>query len=62
MSHLTKKDIINELKRTAEENNGSPLGRARFEREIGIKAYEWQKHWARFGDVQMLKHLSVGGE
>lgn len=52
MSHLTKKDILNEIRRTAEENDGSPLGMARFGKETGIKKYEWKKYWARFGDAQ----------
>jgi Meiotically up-regulated gene 113 len=47
----TKEEIIKEIKRTAEENGGSPLGAARFQRETGISSYEWGKHWARFGDV-----------
>lgn len=35
----------------AEENGGKPLGVARFENETGIKPYDWEKFWARFGDA-----------
>jgi len=47
----TKEEIIEEIKRTAEENGGKPLGAARFQRETGISSYEWGKHWVRFGDA-----------
>lgn len=52
MNNFTKQDILNEIKRTAEENNGVPLGMVRFENETGIKPYDWGKHWSRFGDAQ----------
>lgn len=52
MSDLTKQDMLDAMRRTAKENGGNPLGRARFEKETGIKIYEWGKHWARFGDFQ----------
>ncbi len=48
----TKQDIIDEIRRTAEENGGKPLGVARFEKETGINPYDWGKYWARFGDAQ----------
>ena len=47
----TKQDIIDAIKQTAKENGGKPLGRGRFEKETGIKMYEWNKYWARFGDA-----------
>lgn len=47
----TKEHILEEIRRTATENGGAPLGVARFERETGIKQHEWGKFWARFGDV-----------
>ena len=47
----TKQDILDEIKRTAKENNGKPLGAGRFENETGITSYEWGKYWARFGDA-----------
>ena len=52
MSHLTKQDILNEIKRTAKENGGKPLGVSMFEKETGIKPYDWGQYWARFGDAQ----------
>src|SRR5262245_54405089 len=47
----TKQEIVAEIRRTAADNGGDPLGMARFEQETGINAYEWGKYWARFGDV-----------
>lgn len=47
----TQEEIIKDIKRTAEENGGTPLGATRFQRETGISSYEWGKHWARFGDA-----------
>ncbi len=48
---LTKQDIINEIRQKAKENSGKPLGIGRFEKETGIRAYDWGKYWARFGDA-----------
>ncbi len=42
--------IIAEIKRTAAENGGTPLGRRRFAAETGIKESDWYgKHWATWG-------------
>jgi len=49
---LTKKQIIDEIRRTAKENGGIPLGTSRFKKETGVKTYDWQNYWARFGDAQ----------
>jgi hypothetical protein len=49
---ITKDKILDEIKRTAKENGGVPLGRERFERETGIKPYDLGKYWAKFGDAQ----------
>lgn len=49
---ISKEDILAEIRRTAHENNGQPLGGTRFERETGITAYEWGRYWARFSDAQ----------
>jgi hypothetical protein len=49
---MTKEEILAEIRRTAEENGGVPLGRHRFEHATGVTTYEWSKFWARFGDAQ----------
>lgn len=49
---MQKEDILAEIRRTAQENGGRPLGAGRFERETGVKPYDWGKYWARFGDAQ----------
>lgn len=49
---FTKRHILEEIKRTAQENGGRPLGRQRFEAETGIKSSDWEgKFWARWGDA-----------
>lgn len=49
---FTKSHIIAEIKRTASENGGKPLGTARFEAETGIKTSDWLgKIWPRWGDA-----------
>jgi hypothetical protein len=49
---LSKQKILDEIKRTALENGGKPLGRDKFEKETSIKPYEWEKYWPRFSDAQ----------
>mgnify|MGYP001583563285 FL=1 len=56
---LTKQDILNAIQKTAKENGGKPLGAARFEQETGIKSYDWNKYWARFGDAQIEAGFSA---
>ncbi len=49
---MTKAHIIAEIKRTAAENGGVPLGFARFEAATGITNADWfGVHWARWGDA-----------
>lgn len=49
---FTKNHIIQEIKRTAREHGGRPLGIARFEAETGIKRSDWTgKFWPRWGDA-----------
>jgi Meiotically up-regulated gene 113 len=48
---VSREAILAEMRRTAEENQGRPLGVARFEQVTGIRPYDWGKYWARFGDV-----------
>ncbi|MFH0941625.1 MAG: GIY-YIG nuclease family protein [Chloroflexota bacterium] len=47
---MDKEYMLREMRCTAKENNGIPLGMDRFEKETGIKPYDWQKHWARYSD------------
>jgi len=49
---MDKEHILSEIKRTADENNGNPLGMGRFEKETGIKKWDWcGKYWSRWGDA-----------
>jgi hypothetical protein len=49
---MNKQHVINEIKRTAEENGGVPLGVDRFETATGIKEADWRgRFWARWGDA-----------
>jgi hypothetical protein len=52
MAGFTKEEIIKEIRRTAKENKGFPLGSGRFEKETGINPWQWGQYWARFGDLQ----------
>ena len=47
-----RKFIIEEIKRTAIDNDGIPLGRKRFAEATGIPDSDWMgKIWARWGDA-----------
>ncbi|MEQ1793478.1 MAG: GIY-YIG nuclease family protein [Nitrospira sp.] len=49
---FSKAHILAEIKRTAQDNGGLPLGTARFRTETGIKSSDWMgKFWARWGDA-----------
>jgi hypothetical protein len=49
---VNKAQIISEIRRTATENDGVPLGYARFESATGIRYHDWfGRHWARWGDA-----------
>jgi hypothetical protein len=49
---MDKEFILAEIKRTAEQNGGVPLGRAKFAKATGIKETDWYgKHWSRWGDA-----------
>lgn len=49
---MDRDEILGEIRRTAKDNGGKPLGRGRFVRVTGITEYEIGRHWARFGDAQ----------
>lgn len=49
---VEKDQIIKEIIRTTQENNGKPLGQHKFESETGIKKYDWfGKYWSKWGDA-----------
>lgn len=49
---MNREHILSEIRRTAEENGGKPLGRARFAAATGIREADWAgRHWARWGDA-----------
>ena len=49
---MNKKTIIDEIKRTATDNGGKPLGHRKLETETSIRPSDWGKYWSRFGDAQ----------
>ena len=49
---MDKQYILEEIKRTARENGGLPLGSQSFQTHTGIKAYDWQgKYWVRWSEA-----------
>jgi hypothetical protein len=49
---MDKDHIIREVRRTAQENGGRPLGRQRFLKETGIRETDWVGiHWAKWSEV-----------
>jgi len=49
---MTREQIIAEIRRTATDNGGVPLGRGRFYSETGIKESDWSgKYWARWSEA-----------
>jgi len=51
---MDKEHILSEIRRTAEENGGTPLGIDRFREETGIRKADWYgKFWAKWTDAQV---------
>jgi hypothetical protein len=49
---MTRQHILDEIRRSAKENGGVPLGLKRFEQKTGIGYYDWWgKYWSRWGDA-----------
>lgn len=49
---MDKQFILDEIRRTAAENGGQPLGQARFARVTGISISHWAgRYWARWNDA-----------
>jgi hypothetical protein len=49
---VDREEILAEIRRTADENGGKPLGRMRFQNASGIGKSDWIRHWAKFSDAQ----------
>jgi len=50
---MRKEHILSEIKRTAEENGGNPLGINKFFAATGIKKEDWYgKYWTKWSDAQ----------
>ena len=49
---MNKQHILDEIKRTAKENGGRPLGKQRFESATGIREHQWRGVFsARWNDA-----------
>jgi len=49
---MDKEHILSEIRRTTVENSGKPLGIGRFEKETGIKGWDWRgKYWIKWSDA-----------
>lgn len=48
---MTKVQLLEIIRKTAEANGGTPLGVRRFYEETGLKESHWNKHWPRYSDA-----------
>lgn len=49
---MNRDHILSEIRRTAANNGGVPLGRSRFQDETGIKESDWSgRFWSRWSDA-----------
>ena len=49
---MDREHILTEIRRTAQENGGVPLGQARFGQQTGIRRPDWFGiYWTKFGDA-----------
>ncbi len=48
---MTKQQILDEIRRTAKENGGQPLGVDRLKKETIIRDSDWKKYWIRLSDA-----------
>jgi len=49
---MKKEGIVAEIRRTAENNDGIPLGKLRFFKETGIREADWSgKYWAKWSEA-----------
>lgn len=53
MGKKSKEHILSEIKRTADENGGIPLGVNRFRKQTGISEKDWcGKYWTKWSEAQ----------
>ena len=49
---IKKEDILREIRKQAEANDGVPLGKERFEEATGVKQSAWQgRYWVRWSEA-----------
>ncbi len=49
---MDKAEILDEIRRTAEENGGTPLGARAFQSATNIRPTEWGRFWPKISDAQ----------